>query len=156
VGLSCLRKTVYVRSIPMVKIVGRKFMPSGAETAPTSKAMLWAGRVLSALLVLVMVSTGLFALLKPAVAAQGFARYGYPDGSLLRIIIVEIACAVFYAIPRTSVLGAILLTGYLGGATATHVRAGEPFFLPIVVAVVVWAGLFLRDERVRVLIPLRR
>jgi hypothetical protein len=130
-------------------------MPSAATTNPVSKKMLWAGRILSALPVLLMVFTGAFGLLKPAVAAQGFAHYGYPEGAMVRITIVEIACAIVYAIPRTSVLGAILLTGYLGGATATHVRVGEPFFLPIVVGVVVWAGIFLRDERLRALIPLR-
>jgi hypothetical protein len=94
-------------------------------------------------------------LLKPALAAQGFAHYGYLGGSLLRILCVELACAILYAIPRTSVLGAILLTGYLGGATATHMRVGEPFFIPLGVGIVVWLGLFLRDERIRALIPLR-
>jgi hypothetical protein len=130
-------------------------MPSTTQTAPASSVKLWAGRILSALPVLLMVFTGAFGILKPAMAAQGAAHYGYPDGAMLRITIVEIICAMLYAIPRTSVLGAILLTGYLGGATATHVRVGEPFFLPILVGVVVWAGLFLRDERLRALIPLR-
>jgi hypothetical protein len=120
-----------------------------------SKKMVWAGRILSGLAVLVFVFTGMFGLLKPALAAQGFAHYGYPDGAMLRIFIVEIACVVLYAIPRTSVLGAILLTGYLGGATATHVHAGEPFFLPIIVGIVIWLGLFLRDARLRALVPLR-
>ncbi|MFZ1132137.1 MAG: DoxX family protein [Terriglobales bacterium] len=125
------------------------------STAPPAKTSLWAGRILSALAVLLFVGTGLFSLLKPEVAAQASIRYGYPDGAMLRIAIVEIACAVIYAIPRSSVLGAILLTGYLGGAISTHVRAGEPFVLPLVVGIVVWLGLFLRDERVRALIPLR-
>jgi|HubBroStandDraft_1064217.scaffolds.fasta_scaffold02400_2 hypothetical protein len=124
------------------------------RNAPVSRKI-WAGRILSALPVLLMLFTGTFALLKPAVALQGFVHYGYPDGALLRIIVLEIACAILYAIPRTSVLGAILMTGYLGGATATHVRVGEPFFLPIIVGVVVWAGLLLRDERLRALIPWR-
>jgi len=124
------------------------------QNAPVSKKI-WAGRILSALPVLVLVFTGTFVLLKPAAAMQGFAHYGYPDGAMLRITMVEIVCAILYAIPRTSVLGAILMTGYLGGATATHVRVGEPFFLPIIVGVVVWAGLFLRDGRLRMLIPLR-
>jgi DoxX-like protein len=69
--------------------------------------------------------------------------------------IVELACTVIYIIPRTSVLGAILLTGYLGGAVATHLRIGEPYFMPIIFGVLVWGGLFLRDERLRALIPLR-
>ena len=131
-------------------------MPLTAQDIPVSKAALWAGRILSALVLLLMFFTAVFGLLKPAMAAQGFAKYGYPDGSMLRITIVELACAIIYAIPNTSVLGAILLTGYLGGATATHVRVGEPFFLPIIVGVVVWAGLFLRDHRLREFMPFRR
>ncbi len=130
-------------------------MPSAAITNPASTKILWAGRILSALPVLLFAFTGMFGLLKPDAALQGAIRYGYPPGTMARITIVEIACAIVYAIPRTSVLGAILLTGYLGGATSTHVRVGEPFLLPIVVGVVVWAGLFLRDERLRALIPLR-
>jgi len=122
---------------------------------PSVSRTIWAGRILSALPVLLMIFTGTFALLKPAVALHGFVHYGYPATALPRIIIVEIACALLYAVPRTSVLGAVLLTGYLGGSTATHLRVGEPFFLPIIVGLVVWAGLFLRDERLRALIPLR-
>jgi hypothetical protein len=120
-----------------------------------SMKMVWVGRILSALPVLLMAGTGLYALLKPEAVAPGFAHYGYPDAALMRIVMVEIGCAIVYAIPRTSVLGAILLTGYLGGATATHVHAGEPFFIPILVGVVVWLGLYLRDARLRELVPLR-
>ena len=130
-------------------------MESATSVVPVSKASLWAGRVLSALPVLLFVVTGTFGLLNPAKAQVGFAHFGYPDGTMLRITIVELACALVYAIPRTSVLGAILMTGYLGGATATHVRVGEPFFIAIIVGIMVWLGLFLRDARVRALIPLR-
>ncbi len=130
-------------------------MSSTTQTAPASSVSLWAGRILSALPVLLMVLGGTFGLLKPAAFAPGFVHYGYPDGAMMRITILEIACALLYAIPRTSVLGAILLTGYLGGATATHVRVGEPFFLPIIVGVVIWLGLYLRDSRLRALVPLR-
>jgi DoxX-like protein len=98
----------------------------------------------------------MFGLLKRDVAMQAFARYGYPDSAMLPMMIVEIACVILYTIPPTSVLGSILLTGYLGGATATHVRVGEPFFLPIIVGIMVWAGLFLRNDRLRALIPLVR
>ena len=87
---------------------------------------------------------------------EGFVRLGYPESLTLGIGIVELACAVVYVIPQTSVLGAILLTGYLGGATATHVRIGEPFFMPIVLGVLIWGGLFLREDRLRALLPLRR
>jgi DoxX-like family len=130
-------------------------MPSATQTGPASRMSLWAGRILSALPVLLFIFGGMFSLLKPDAMAKGFVHYGYPDGSLWRIAVLEIACAIVYAVPRTSVLGAILMTGYLGGATATHVRVGEPPIMPIVVGVVVWAGLFLRDERLRALIPLR-
>lgn len=124
--------------------------------APGSNTSLWAGRILSALPVLLFLFTGMFCLLKPDAAKQGFVHYGYLDGALRPIALVEIACAILYVIPRTSVLGAILLTGYLGGATATHVRVGEPFFLPIIVGIVIWLGLYLRDARLRALLPLRR
>jgi len=130
-------------------------MQSATEVAPVSKTSLWAGRILSALAVLLFVFTAIFSLLKPAAAMQGFVHYGYPESALLRITIVELLCAILYAIPRTAVLGAILLTGYLGGATATHVRAGEPPILAIIVGIVVWVGVYLRDRRVRALIPLR-
>jgi hypothetical protein len=131
-------------------------MQSGTQTTPASKTSLGAGRILSGLAVLFFFFTAMFGLLKPALAAQGFAHYGYPQSALSPIFIVEIACVILYAIPRISVLGAILLTGYLGGATATHVRVGEPFYLPIIVGIVVWVGLYLRDERLRALFPLRR
>ncbi|MBZ5701238.1 MAG: DoxX family protein [Acidobacteriia bacterium] len=130
-------------------------MQAGTQMAPVSRKRLWAGRIISALPVLLMVFGGVFGVLKPAVAVAGVVHFGYPERVALPICIVEIACAVVYAIPRTSVLGAILLTGYLGGATATHVRVGEPFYLPVIIGVLVWGGLYLRDERVRALIPLR-
>lgn len=130
-------------------------MQSATQPGAVSKASFWAGCILSALPVLLFAFTGMFGFLKPAMAMQGAAHYGYPDGVLLRITIVELACAFLYAIPRTSVLGAILLTGYLGGATATHVRVGEPFYFPIIVGVVIWLGLYLRDGRLRALVPLR-
>ena len=130
-------------------------MQSTTQAAPVSNKMLWTGRIVSALPVLLMVFTGAFGMLKPAVAVPGFVRYGYPEKLLLPICIVEIACAIIYVIPRTSVLGAILLTGYLGGATVTHVRVGEPFYLPVIVGVLVWGELYLRDGRLRALIPLR-
>lgn len=131
-------------------------MQSDTPTAPASKKTLWAGRVMSALPAMMLLFSGIMKLIKPASVMQGFVRLGYPESLALGIGIVEIACTVVYLIPRTSILGAILLTGYLGGATATHVRIGEPFFMPIILGVLVWGGLFLRDDRVRALIPLRR
>jgi hypothetical protein len=133
-----------------------KFMQSDTQTAPFSKKMRWAGYIISALPVLMLLFSGVMKLAKPAPVVEGFVRLGYPESLALGIGIVELACAVIYVIPRTSVLGAILLTGYLGGATATHVRIGEPFFMPIILGVLVWGGLFLRDERLRALLPLRQ
>ncbi len=129
-------------------------MPT-TETHATSPAALWTGRALSGLVILLFFFSAGFGLLKPAAMMPAFAHYNYPDGALFRITIAELLCAIVYAIPRTSVLGAILLTGYLGGATATHVRVGEPFFLPVIVGIVVWLGLYLRDSRLRALVPLR-
>ena len=127
-------------------------MQSASQSAPVSKAGLWTGRILSALAVFLFVFTATFNLLEPAAATQGFVHFGYPEGALLPIAIVELASAILYAIPRTSVLGAILLTGYLGGATATHVRVGEPPIIAIVVGIVVWLGVYLRDQRLRALV----
>jgi hypothetical protein len=70
--------------------------------------------------------------------------------------VLELFCAAVYVVPRTAVLGAVLLTGYLGGAVATHVRVGDAFIVPLLLGVLVWAGLYLRDERVRALLPLRK
>lgn len=124
-------------------------------SASTSNKMVWVGRIISALPLLVFCFGLAFGLLKPAMAAQGYAHYGYPANAMWPITIVEILCAILYAVPRTSVLGAILLTGYLGGATATHVRVGEPFFIPLIIGILLWLGLYLRDARVRALVPLR-
>jgi len=83
-------------------------------------------------------------------------KYGYPASAAKPVLIIEIICVLLYLIPQTAVLGAILLTGYLGGAVATHVHAGEPWWFPVIFAVLVWLGLLLRDARLRCLLPLRR
>ncbi len=137
-------------------MTGGKNAPTlGAQTAPGSKTMLWAGYIMSTLPVLMLLFSGVMKLVKPAPVVEGFAHLGYPESLALWLGIVELACAVVYVIPRTSVLGAILLTGYLGGATATHLRIGEPFFTPLILGTLVWGGLFLRDDRLRALLPLR-
>lgn len=111
---------------------------------------------MSALPVLLLVFSATMKLIKPPGLAEGFQHLGYPVNLALALGTLELVCTMLYVIPRTSVLGAILLTGYLGGATATHVRIGDPFFGAIVVGVLVWGGLFLRDPQVRGLIPIRR
>ena len=131
-------------------------MPSATQSAPVSKKMLWAGRIISAVPVLLLLFSGVMKLMKPLPVVQGFARYGYPENLIVVIGMLEISCTVVYAIPRLSVLGAILLTGYLGGATATNVRVGDPSFMATAtLGVLVWLGLYLRDGRVRALLPWR-
>jgi hypothetical protein len=130
-------------------------MLSDTQTDYVSKKMLWAGYIISALPVLMLIVSGAMKLVKSVPVVEGFIRFGYPESLAFGIGLVELACVAIYVIPRTSVLGAILLTGYLGGATATHLRIGDPFFAPIVLGVLVWGGLFLRDARLRALLPLR-
>ncbi len=133
-------------------------MQATNQTAPISKKMLWAGRIISALPALFLLLDGVGKLVKPAPVVEGTIRLGYPESVILGLGIVLIACTILYVIPRTSILGAILLTGYLGGAVATHVRVGDPWFpvfFPIIVGVLAWGGLYLRDDRLRALIPLR-
>ena len=131
-------------------------MQSATQIAPVSKTRLWAGRILTALPALMLLLSGVMKLSKPASVVEGFAHFGYPEHVILGLGILEIVCTVLYLIPRTSILGAILLTGYLGGATATNVRIGDPLFImPAILGVVVWGGLYLREDRLRALIPLR-
>jgi hypothetical protein len=95
-------------------------------------------------------------LMKVAPVVQGFAHFGYPESRIPGIGILEIACTIIYLIPRTCVLGAILMTAYLGGATASNVRVGDPSsFVTVILGVLVWGGLYLREDRLRVLVPLR-
>ena len=123
------------------------------QTAPISKSSLWAGRILSALTALVLLLDGAMKAMKAPVAVEGTVQLGYPESVVLGIGIVLLACTLLYIIPPTAVLGAILLTGYLGGAVATHVRVGDPLLthvlFPVYVGVMVWGGLFLRDQRLR-------
>ena len=118
--------------------------------------MVWTGRVVSALPVLMLLMSAAFKFIKPPGMAEGLAKMGWTEDQMLSLGILEIACTLLYVIPQTSVLGAILLTGYLGGATATHVRVGDSWIAPVIVGVLVWLGLFLRDHRLRALLPLRK
>jgi len=120
------------------------------------KWIVWVGRIFSALPVLLLLFSGTMKVLRLETVVHSFEELGYPGSVILGIGIAELVSAVVYAIPQTAVLGAILMTGFLGGATATHVRAGQPFFAPILVGVFVWSGLYLRDERLRALLPLRK
>ena len=133
---------------------------NSAQFGPLSKGRLWTGRIMSALPALFLLVDGVGKLIKPAPVVEGTVQLGYPESVLLGLGIVLLTCTILYTIPRTAILGAILLTGYLGGAIATHVRVGSPLFshilFPVYLAVLIWGGLYLRDERLRALIPLRR
>lgn len=130
-------------------------MEATTSAAPVSKKMVWAGYIISTLMVLMLLTSATFKLLRPAFVVESFKQQGWPENISVPLGIVELACTILYIIPRTAVLGAILLTGYLGGAVATHVRLSEPFFVQVLFGMLVWLGLFLRDARVRALIPLR-
>src|SRR4249920_298539 len=126
---------------------------SDAQPAPLSKGRLWTGRIMSALPALFLFMDAVGKLVKPAPVVEGTVQLGYPESVLLGLGIVLLACTVLYVIPRTAILGAILLTGYLGGAVATHVRVGSPLFSHILfgvyLGVFLWLGLYLRDARLR-------
>jgi len=123
----------------------------------TSKAMLWTGRVLSTLFFLFMLMDGVVKLPKPQFVVDATTKIGYPESSIIPIGIAATVGAILYGIPRTAVLGAIILTGYLGGAVATNVqqRTGQ-WWLPAIFGIVGWLGLVLRDARLRSLLPTRR
>lgn len=121
------------------------------------KWMTVTGWVLTAMVSLLLTFSAVMKFLSPPEVTDGFVgKMGYPLSTLKPIGVVEAACVVLLLIPQTAVLGAILVTGYLGGATATHVRVGDPFIGPIIIGVVAWLGLFLRESRLRGLIPIRR
>ena len=126
------------------------------QAAPVSKQRLWAGRIVSALAVAFLLADAVMKLIKAPVVVDGTIRLGYPESVIVGIGITLLVCTVLYVIPRTSILGVVLLTGYLGGAVATHVRVGDPLFthflFPVYVGVMLWGGLFLCDNRLRVVI----
>lgn len=130
----------------------------GPMPSPTLRGRtVWIGRVLSAIPVFMMVLSGMLKLTGGEKMLTDWTAFGWPASTLVPIGITELAVAVLYAIPRTSVLGAVLVTGYLGGAVATHVRLLQPVFpLPAILGALAWLGLYLRDPRLRALLPIRR
>ena len=125
----------------------------------TSKIQQRAGRALSGLAVVLLALDSVGKLLQAAPVIEGTTQLGYPRDIVFTLGVILLTCVVAYAIPRTSVLGAVLLTGYLGGAVATQVRVEAPLYthilFPTYVGIVVWAGLLLRDARLRALLPIR-
>ncbi len=124
-----------------------------------SRKAVWTGRVLSGLAVLFLLFDAGVKVLEHPMAVQGTAELGYPQAVIFGLGTLQLVCLAVYLVPRTAVLGAVLWTGYLGGAVATHVRIGHPLFshvlFPVYVAALLWAGLWLRDERLRSVLPVR-
>ncbi|MCE9669335.1 DoxX family protein [Myxococcus stipitatus] len=118
--------------------------------------MLWVGRFFALVVVGMLGFSAAMKLSMSPQVLEGMQKSGFAPSTILGIGIAEVASAVLFAIPQTSVLGAILVTGYLGGATATHVRQGDNILFPVLLGVLAWGSLFLRDPRLRALLPLRR
>jgi hypothetical protein len=135
-------------------------MQSNTEIAPASRKKLWIGRIMSYIAVLFMFLDGTIKVLRLEQAVEATVQLGYPESLVITIGVLELICIVVYVIPQTSILGAILLTGYLGGAVTTNLRIGTPLFshilFPIYLGILIWGGLFLRDNVLRTLIPLRK
>ena len=121
----------------------------------TSGKMMWTGRVISGLLSLLLVMSAVMKLKGGAEVIEGMAHLGLPGSLIVPLGVLELSCVALYLIPATSMVGAILLTGYLGGAILAHLRVGDAFFFQIVLGLCVWLGLYLRENRLRALIPLR-
>ncbi|MGZ3452744.1 MAG: DoxX family protein [Polyangiales bacterium] len=132
--------------------------PSQARGTLSNKT-LWVGRIASALAVSFLLFDSVIKLVKIQPVTESFARLGWPDGLARGVGLLELACIVVYLLPRTAIVGAILLTGFLGGAIATHVRIGDPLFshvlFPVYVAALLWGGLFARDGRCRAILASR-
>ena len=125
--------------------------------ATPKRWMLWTGRVISLWPVFIVVLSATWKLTRNPWYVAEFARIGWPESALPLLAFLQLGSLLLYVIPRTAVLGAVLLTGYLGGAIATYVRMGEPYpvLVPLSTSMIAWLGIYLRDERIRALLPLR-
>ena len=132
-------------------------MHSAVQSAAGSGKMIWTGRVLSGIAAALVLFGAVLKIIKAQSVITGMSRHGIPEYLIVAIGIIELICALVYLIPSTAVLGAILMTALMGGATFTNVRVGDPTYaMTIILGVMLWAGLYLRDDRLRALIPLRR
>ncbi len=122
-----------------------------------SKRTLWISYILSAIPVLMVLMASVMKLLRLPAVIEGFAKSGFPQSLIVPVGLIELICVVAYVVPSTSVLGAILMTGLLGGATVTSLRVADPSYpMPVILGMMAWGGLYLRDLRVRQLIPIRK
>ena len=135
-------------------------MQTATDIATPSKSRLWTGRILSILTILFLFFDGIMKLVRPLPVTQAMTQLGFPQHLSIPIGVILLLCTALYAIPSTSVLGAILLTGYLGGAVVSQLRIGASLFgstlFPIYFAVLMWAGIYLQEPRLRACIPLRK
>jgi hypothetical protein len=121
-----------------------------------SGKIVWTGRVITVLVSLLFFFSAAMKFMGGAEVKEGMAHLGLPESMIIPLGILEAACTVIYLIPATSVLGAILLAGYMGGAICTHWRVGDPFVGQIAIALVIWLAIYLREPRLKALIPLRK
>lgn len=131
------------------------YMRAAMRAPSVSKSRARAGHALTAVAVLFLLFDGVARMTHFAPYLEGTTRAGFSESLAFPIGLLLLVCTVLYAIPRTAILGAILLTGYLGAATATNLRIGDPYLFPVIFGVVVWAGVFLREPRLAALVPLR-
>lgn len=131
-------------------------MSENETTSAVSKGALWGGRILSILPCILLLMSGAMKFIRPPGFDEGLAHMGWTADKMTYLGMVEIACVVIYLIPRTAVIGAMLLTAYMGGAIATHARVGDLFLLQILIGMAFWGGLWLRDPRLKQLIPITK
>ena len=128
-----------------------------AEHIPVSRRWVWISYLVSAIPVILLLFSAVLKFVKPTGFDEGMNLLGWPMSLANTLGIIEAGCTIIYLIPRTAVLGAVLLTGYLGGATATHLRVGDvTFFMPVLLGMILWLGLYLREPRLKALLPLRK
>src|SRR4051812_15316400 len=126
-------------------------------SAEQPKWKTWTGRVLSALPVIALGMSAVMKLTHGKPVVEGFAKFGFPESQLTIIGVVELLCMILYVIPQTALLGAVLIAAYLGGATVTHARIGDPSWVtPVILGIFAWLGLWLREPRLRELTPIRK
>jgi hypothetical protein len=130
-------------------------LPQFAQPVPPSKVAVVIGWILGCLPTPLLISSAIIKFIQPKFMMDDWVKSGWPQAAAIPLGAIELTCTILYLIPRTAMLGAILLTGYMGGAIAHHVRLGEPFFIQSALPVLLWLGLYLRDPRLRALAPIR-
>lgn len=131
-------------------------MESNSQLATVSKTALWTGWIITGLVGLFLLFDAIVKLIMVNEVIEASVRLGYPENTMFGIGLVLLISTILYLIPKSAVLGAILLTAYLGGAVTTHVRVGDPFYFPIAMGILVWIGIYLREKRLKLVIPVRQ